>query len=486
LIADALSGKFRCVALFELFRGGTGSVELGHLLEPERTDAPRLVALRRLANFPTRELQNAASRAQRLTHPRLAKVLGTYQCDDAWYIASEYVSGVTLYELGQTAVRQRTPVAAPVAVRLVLDALLLTAEAERLFSETAGARCLYPESLWISDSGELFLSELLIAPVLARTTTGASYVAVSEGMSSAALDVRAAAVELARLACGRLMNGNPASWQTSELPAELSGLLARAVAGKPGTDTPAAFANALSTLDPQWIAARDEVRTELERLMGPLRSRRREQLERLQAEPVGGYPAPVFGAARVPKLPDFTKALQSTRPVDPDVLRRAGASTVPPPTSAGASTVPPPRSAGASTVSPLRSTGSCTVPPPGSAPARSRPTNPTPTLPAPPLTPAPAVDPGDSPISGVWREAHAKMGVPGRRVRPKASANDAEPTPPAAVPVPLGVPPARAPKRSRSLLLMALVAVAVGALVTAAWLGRAGSVGPAGVEQREP
>ncbi|HET7540218.1 MAG TPA: hypothetical protein VFK05_10115, partial [Polyangiaceae bacterium] len=203
--------------MFELFRGGAGAVELGQL--QGRKDAPRLVALRRLANLPTRELQAAAIRAERVSHPRFARVLGTYQHEDSWYIASEYVSGVTLYELGQTAVRTRTPVAAPVAVRIVLEALQLTAEAEQLFDEAAGAaRCLYPESLWITDSGELFLSELLVAPVLARTTTGASYVAVTPGMSPAASDVRAAAVELARLACARLMNGNPASWQTSELP----------------------------------------------------------------------------------------------------------------------------------------------------------------------------------------------------------------------------------------------------------------------------
>ena len=248
----ARASAARCVALFELFRGGSGAVQLGRLHDGQ--DAPRLVALRRLANIPTRELESATTRAQGVTHPRLARVLGTYQHEDAWYIASEYIPGVTLFELGQTAVRQRTPVAAPVAVRIVLDALQVTGEAEELFAEITGSpRCLYPESIWIADSGELFLSELLVAPVLARTTTGASYVAVTAGMSAPASDVRAAAVELARLACARLMNGNPASWQTRELPDELSELLARAVRGGPGAETPAAFAarvvSARSTAD---------------------------------------------------------------------------------------------------------------------------------------------------------------------------------------------------------------------------------------------
>ncbi|HYQ26158.1 MAG TPA: hypothetical protein VER04_03040, partial [Polyangiaceae bacterium] len=132
----------RCVALFELFRGGAGPVQLGRLHDGKQ--APRLVALRRLANLPTRELESAASRAQHVIHPRLAKVLGTYQHEDAWYIASEFVSGVTLFELGQAAVRQRNPVAAPVAVRIVLDALRVTAEAAQLIEEsTISARCLY-------------------------------------------------------------------------------------------------------------------------------------------------------------------------------------------------------------------------------------------------------------------------------------------------------------------------------------------------------
>src|SRR5216110_1879278 len=52
----------RCIALFELFRGGAGAVQLGRLHDGR--DAPRLVSLRRLANLPTRELESAANRAQ--------------------------------------------------------------------------------------------------------------------------------------------------------------------------------------------------------------------------------------------------------------------------------------------------------------------------------------------------------------------------------------------------------------------------------------
>jgi len=443
--------------------------------------------------LPTRELESAANRAQTVTHPRLAKLLGTYQHEDAWYIASEYIAGVTLFELGQTAVRQRNPVSPSVAVRIVLDALRVTSEAAQLIEEsTVSARCLYPESLWISDSGELFVAELLVAPVLARTTTGASYVAVTAGMSAPASDVRAAAVELARLACGRLMNGNPAFWQTPELPDELSQLLARAVAGSPGVETPPAFAHALSALSPHLIAEHEDVRAEVERLMGPERLRRQEQLESVQEQAADVDATHVFRAARPPAVPTFDQAPPTKGPasVPPDLAaaRRARASTVPPPKPAPAAsrpTNPAPAASRPTNPAPVASR------PTNPTPAATRPTLPTPTIPTAPPTPAPAVDPNDSPISGVWREAHARMGVPGRRTRRKTT-GDYEtvtpgpvPTAPAAVPAPAVAPTAPASQAgSKRLLVGVLVVLVLGALAGVTWLVR-GDAGhaPSSVQQ---
>jgi hypothetical protein len=419
-------------------------VHLGRLRDGK--NGTQLVALRRLANLPTRELESAVARGQRVAHPRLTKMLGTFQHEDAWYLASEYASGVTLFELGQTAVKQRTSLEAPVAVRIMLDALTVSAEAEELLGGTAsGGRCMYPESIWISDSGKLFLSEISVAPVLARTTTGASYVAVTPGMSAAASDVRAAAVELARLACGRLMNGNPASWQTRELPNELSELLAKAIVGGPGAETPATFARSLASLEPQLIADREAVQRELERLMGPERLRRREQLEALQEKAADSDTTRVFLPVPGAPLPELQNAAITVRPPDLGAAR------------ARRTTAPPPK--------------------PDRAPAK--PGNPTPTIPSPALTPAPPVDDADSPISGVWREAHLRMGVPGRRSRTRRN-SELEPTPPpigAAAPppesAPAGLPARRA--ASKTVLLVALIALALGALLAASWLRR-GSV----------
>ena len=440
----------KCEALFELFRGAAGSVHLGRLCGGN--NATQLVAMRRLANLPTRELESAMAIAQGVRHPRLTKILGTYRHEDAWYIASEYASGVTLFELGQAAVRQRTPVAAPVAVRIVLDALTVTAEAEQLLGASVGAaRCLYPESIWISDSGRLFLSELLVAPVLARTTTGASYVAVTAGMSASASDVRAAAVELARLACARLMNGNPASWHTRELPSELSELLARAITGGEGTETPAAFASALSALDPQLVASREAVQAELERVMGAERLRRREQLEALHEPTADSDTTRVFRAAPALAPPDFAKAATTVRPPALSAAR------------ARRSTAPPPRR---------------------EAPA-AQPTGPAPTFPAPPPAPAPVVLAADSPISGVWREAHERMGVPGRRRR-RATTGEHEGMTPAPVPVPAVAEPASAAMASKRTVFVALIVIAVSALLGGAWLIQASVRGNSGAAQHSP
>jgi len=445
----------KCEALFELFRGGAGSVFLGRLTDGKTST--QLVALRRLANLPTRNIEAAMNLAQLVMHPRLTKMLGTFQHEESWYLASEYASGITLFELGQTAVRERTPLAAPVAVRIVLDALTVTAEVDQLIGGTvSAARCLYPESIWISDSGKIFMSEILVAPVLARTTTGASYVAVTQGMSAQATDVRAAAVELARLACARLMNGNPASWQTKELPAELSELLLRAVSGGKGTENLAAFANALASLDPKLIADREAVQAEVERLMGSERVRRHDKLETLQEKTVDTDTTRVFRVApstsRIPEADNaISSAVYSQDAVTQTALELAALTSTPP--------------------------------------KKPRPTaatmNPTPTVTTTPPTPPPATTP-DSPISGIWREAHARMAVPGRRSRARSTTGEFDlMTPaPATAPAPLRSPspaPAAvvaapsapvAPTVSKRVLFALLIAAAVVALLAAGWVVR--------------
>jgi len=445
--ASRASAARKCEALLELFRGGAGSVYLGRLEDGE--GSTEFVALRRLANSPTRELEASASLAQRVTHPKVATLFGICRDADAWYLASEYVTGITLFELGQGAVHQKKPVTAGVAVRIVLDALVLSAETERLVAVARGdARSLYPESIWISDPGDVFVSELAVASVLARTTTGASYVAVTAGMSPQAADVRAAAVELARLACARLMNGNPTAWHTPELPSALSELLARAISGGTGCETLERLANELSGLGPSLLASREEVADEIERIMGSERRRRRDELAALKGPVPDADATRVFRVAATAPLPGPEIASTADSRAE-EVTLSAAVIEAPVGT-------PPPR--------------------PGTASSPS--VNHASTIPAPPPPPPDPPTEVDSPISGVWREARARMGVPGRRSRPRGSYAEGELMTPAPItgstlvaasaPLAAGTPPAG----TKRVVLVVLIAVAFSALLGGAWFVR--------------
>jgi len=201
-------------------------------------------------------------------------------------------------------------------------------------------------------------------------------------MSAEATDVRVAAVELARLACARLMNGNPAGWQTPELPSELSGLLASAIRGGEGTKTIKQFAEALAALNPQLLASRDAVKAELERSMGHELRRRRATIEGLAQDAAPGDDA---NATRV-----FRVRARMSIPATAGAVSPAPALPKPPLLKAQGN--------------PEKKRDETTAP---SAP-------PTLTSPAPPRPEEPVT----SPISGVWREASARLGVPGRRTRP--------------------------------------------------------------------
>jgi len=267
----------QCDVLFEVFSGSLGSVHLGRLLKGH--DAGRLVALRKLAGAPSAELASAADLGRSIAHPKLAKVLGVIRERDAAYIASEYISGVTLFELGRAVVGRNPPVEPAVAVRIILDALKAGHAAQRLLKEAMGmrsVRCLYPECIWIADFGETFLSEVLVAPLLAPKEAVEA--------SAAAADVRSAALELMRLACGALAADDPLTTDLSSLPEELQEVLARALGdhGVSGFASLEEFITALGQLDPSLIASEDQVGLELRRFMATVLNVRRQKLDMLE------------------------------------------------------------------------------------------------------------------------------------------------------------------------------------------------------------
>ncbi len=265
--------------LFEMFNGALGSMHLGRLLKGH--DAGRLVALRKLRGRASAELAAAADLARSVAHPNLIKLLGLVQESNSTYVASEYLSGVTLFELGRAASNRQMPVQPNVAVRIVLDALTAARAAQELLQVTLHAqpvRCIFPECIWIAEFGETFLAELLVAPLLGRAS------AAGEPEAAVTADVRSAALELTRLVCAGLSADAPLETDLSGLPEELQDVLARALGhgsfvGYQSFDD---FIDALASLDESLYATEAEVANELRRLMGTVLGVRQQKLDMLE------------------------------------------------------------------------------------------------------------------------------------------------------------------------------------------------------------
>lgn len=301
--------------LFEMFHGVLGGVHLGRLLRGR--DAGRLVALRKLLGEPSQELAVAVDLARSIAHPRLAKVLGIIEEPGATYLVSEYIPGVTLFELGRTASNRQLPVSPQVAVRILLDALTAADAAQQLLAQTVGAlavRCIYPESIWIAEFGETFLSEVLVAPLLPRS--GKGHDPVLSATKTGAADVRAAALELIRMTCAGLSADDPTSTDISGLPEELQDVLLRALGhgSLVGYASTAEFGAALSGFDETWIASDAVVGQELQRLMGTVLTVRRQKLEMLERHAVPDHSEDQGDETKFFRVAVKTEQRDTTRP----------------------------------------------------------------------------------------------------------------------------------------------------------------------------
>jgi hypothetical protein len=431
-------GSAQCEVLFELFQGDLGTVHLGRLLKGN--DTGRIVMLRALASEPSTELASAVDVSRSIAHPRLAKVLGTVRGQDTWYLASEFIPGVTLFELGQTVVRRGTQLNPAVAVRITLEALKAAREAQRLLLATAqleGVRCLFPESMWVAEYGEVFVSEVLVAPLL---HAGAE--AASDGAEKAEpdTDVAAAAAALAQFV---RFAADSKPQTDARLPAALAEVLATATRrdGAGGFDTMDEFIEALSGLDETLIASEEEVGAETLRVMGVASEWRRQRLEMLQRGPGHSEPAEAE-ATRV-----FRVAPREGRADDMRVLEEATVVFSAASASAGAE------------------------------------------LPRPIAQDTPKLDSSASnaTISAVWREARAVMDSPRRRTRPeitplpRGAVSQAEPVPqaePVSVTEQVSPPPVAATRAidhapgtatKRTAAVVLLAAAAIGTWVYALW-----------------
>src|SRR5215471_18040448 len=86
-----------CDVLFELFSAPRGKVLLGRVTTGR--ESGRVVRLRLLGDGVPLPVNDIVGKASTLTHPELVKLLGIVFDGSQYYLASEYLPGVSLFEL---------------------------------------------------------------------------------------------------------------------------------------------------------------------------------------------------------------------------------------------------------------------------------------------------------------------------------------------------------------------------------------------------
>ncbi|MEO6603705.1 MAG: hypothetical protein ABIQ16_27725 [Polyangiaceae bacterium] len=317
--SDAPRADPQCEALFKLYDGALGTVELGRLLKGN--DTGRLVTLRRLAGAPSPDLASATDLARSVAHPRLAKVLGHVSGRGDWYVASEYIAGVTLFELGEAVAKQRAPLDAGVAARIVLDALTAASEAQQLLAATANlhdVRCVFSDSIWIASYGEVFVSEVLIAPFLAASLD------LDTALPSTLADLHSAGVELSRLLGLGALSGDEAPVVLGNLGPELGEILRHFRHGDGSYQTLDEPIAALKALGAGFLATEQRVSEELQRLLGLVMARRTQKvalLERGATQGSDDEQTRYFRVSAPPQRLDTTRPPEAAEAPDTDQKR---------------------------------------------------------------------------------------------------------------------------------------------------------------------
>lgn len=292
--ARARQNQPECQVLFELFGSPRGRVSLGRISSGK--EAGRIVMLRQIPDAALSHVTPAFELAKGLTHPRLLKLLGVVSDRSHSYLASEYVPGISLFELVARARARQQGMEAGAAVRVMIDALRAVVSARSLLSE-AGAepvRLLNSDCVWLVDYGETLLSEVGVSAALLG---GASQRTPDTVTDVESRDRMTAAVELYQLASGRLMAGDLSRAAKLHLPVPLARVLEDVFSWQPtnGIDGVSALANALAQLPPVLVGREPLVISELQRMGGDLLEERRRKLATFR----NGSTVDIEGATRV-------------------------------------------------------------------------------------------------------------------------------------------------------------------------------------------
>jgi len=273
-----MRGAPECQVLFELFASPRGKVWLGRI----GSDAGRIVLLRETNEVARTQLAPAVDAAAHFVHPKLLKVLGLVEDQGRTFVASEYIPGVSLFEIIATVRKRQRPMMASGAVRIIIDALRLVTQGRALLNAAGrpAARLLYADCIWVTDYGETLLSE---AGVSAHLVASASNT-LDTRTDSESQDMLTAAVELFHLASGRLMTGDMAKSAKTHLSAPLAKTLEGVFSWEPrkGFESAEAFAAELASLPPALIATEATIAEELRHLVADVLDERLRKLALLR------------------------------------------------------------------------------------------------------------------------------------------------------------------------------------------------------------
>lgn len=233
------------------------------------TELGRLVFLRRVANVQLADVKTCIDTARCVAHPSLLKVVGRVETPDTIYVASEYLSGVSLMELVNNAIERKQRIETSIAVRIIRDAVSAAAEAARLLSENTGdvlPRSIFPDTVWIAEFGETMLTEVGVAPLLHAEQLAESGHGLTAAEEEVRDDVTAAGQELLKL-----LTNQPLAEAEMTLPiaGELAAIVARAVnpAAPNRFKSAAEMAEALSALPSELVADEATVGDAIRKLM---------------------------------------------------------------------------------------------------------------------------------------------------------------------------------------------------------------------------
>ncbi len=287
------------------------------------TELGRLVFLRAVPEASVTIVKSYVDDARCVAHPSLLKVIGRVETPDTIYVASEYISGVSLMELVDNAISREQRIQTAVAIRIIRDALQAAWKAKQLFAENTGTqvrRSIFPDTVWIAEFGEIILTEVGVASILGDAQGDAD-----EAPPDYDEDVTAAGSELLKLLTNQPLEE---AEMTLPLAGDLASIVARAVNPSAAHRYKSAreMAEALSQLPRDMIADEATVGDQVRKLMASVlavRHPRRLMSVAAPTRPGGGDATCVFRDSA-----EYSSSLASPSSSDPG-LPHAGLPKLP-------------------------------------------------------------------------------------------------------------------------------------------------------------